>query len=415
MTFKNPFTIIRVLLVLVLLPVGIAQSAQFEVRRPGKLGISRDIKKVFIDPANISATSDKLELKFEMILALKKRLNEMGRFEVTIGPPRDIDPNRETVAVIQGDIISGGEVEEGQLTEKAECKGGVSGLVGAGSAGSSSNQGITFSRRGMLCKVHTMESQLVEKGVSAGLSLLGIQEHPRYDEVIRVYKYKNLSLFAQVNLSFTEIGGRRETLAIRSDAASFSRHTVAPGSYRNVRESGDNAPLIWLWFRFSPIAPVVIREIGVVRATNPDSYRAKWYETVTPDVRDIDPAEKKQILNRLMNKTLDQFIQTISPYPSVIQTEVASGGNSAAAKKIEAGKYQAARKMLKNAKKPDDLYNLGLTFEADASTIEDYEDAMRYYSEALAKQPGSKLFAQGIGRMEFQLKVYKKARQQVAN
>ncbi len=415
MTFKNRFTAAWLFVFLFIFAAGTAQAAQFEVRRPGKLGISRDIKKVFIDPTNINDSADKLKLKSEMILALKKRLNEMGRFEVVIGPPQGFDPNRVTVAVIQGDIISGGEVDQGQLTEKAECKGGVSGIIGAGSAKSTSNQGVTFSRRGMLCKVHTIESQLVEKGVSAGLSLLGIKEFPRYDEVVRVYKFKNLSLFAQVNLSFTQVGTRRETLTIRSDAASFSRHTVAPGSYHNVRESGDNAPLIWLWFRFAPIAPVVIREIGVVRATNPDSYRARWYERVTPDVRDINPSEKNMILTRLVNKTLDQFIQTISPYAAIIQTEVATGGNSKAAKKIKAGKYIAARKLLGNPSNPDDLYNLGLTFEAAATTIEDYEDAMRYYSEALAKKADSKLFAQGIGRMEFQLRAHKRARQQAAN
>jgi len=402
-------------LILFCLQPGFTQATQFEVQRPGKRAISRSIKKVFIDPGNINDTADKLLLKSEVMAALKRRLNKMGRFDVIIGPPAGFDPNRETVAVIQGDIISGGEVDQGQLTEKAECKSGISGLVGAGTAGNSSNQGITFSRRGMLCKLPTMESRLVEKGLSMGLSLLGVQEFPRYDEVVRVYKYKNLSLFAQVNLSFTQIGTNRETLTIRSDAASFSRHTVSPGSYHNVRESGDNAPLIWFWFRFTPIAPVVIREIGVVRATNPDSYRARWYEKVAPNIRDIDPKEKKEILSQLVHKTLTQFIQTISPYRTLIQTEVASGGNDRAQKMIEEGQYQKARDLLVSATTPDDLYNLGLTYEAGATTIEDYEDAMQLYSQALAKKPNSALFAQGIGRMEFQLRAHKNVRKQAAN
>jgi len=413
MRLNTGYLAIWLMLLLFCFQPGFTQATQFEVQRPGKSSISRNIKKVFIDPGNINDTADKLQLKSRVILALKRRLNEMGRFEVIIGPPRKFDPNRETVAVIQGDIISGGEVDQGQLTEKAECKSGISGLVGAGTAGNSSNQGITFSRRGMLCKLPTLESQLVEKGISIGLSLLGVQEFPRYDEIIRVYKYKNLSLFAQVNLSFTQIGVQRETLTIRSDAASFSRHTVAPGSYHNVRESGDNAPLIWLWFHFSPIAPVIIREIGVVRATNPDSYRARWYDKIAPNIRDIDPNEKQKILSQLVNKTLTQFIQTISPYRTIIQTEVASGGSDPAKKMIEEGRYQEARKLLVSASSPDDLYNLGLTYEADAATIEDYEDAMQFYSQALAKKPNSALFAQGIGRMEFQLRVYKMLRRRV--
>ncbi|MFH2131087.1 MAG: tetratricopeptide repeat protein [bacterium] len=415
MRFKNGYQAIGLLLLSVFFLYGSLQAAQFQVQRPGKLNIPRNIKKVFIDPGSINEAADKLGLKSEVVLTLKRRLNEMGRFEVIVGPPRDIDPNRETIAIIQGDVISGGEIDQGQLTEKAECRGGVSGLVGAGTAGSTSNQGITFSRRGMLCKLPTMESRLVESGLSAGLSLLGVQEFPRYDEVIRVYKFKNLSLFAQVNLSFTQIGTQRETLTIRSDAASFSRHAVAPGSYHNVRESGDNAPLIWLWFRITPIAPVIIREIGVVRATNPDSFPAQWYDIVAPDVRDIDPNEKKAVLSKLVNKSLDQFIQTISPYQVVIETELASGGNSAAQKMIAAGRYLEAREILGRPSNADDLYNLGLTYEAGAVTIEDYEDALRFYSDALAKQPNSRLFAQGIGRMELQLRVYRNVSRKVVN
>lgn len=413
MRLKIQYQRIWLLLLSVFFLYGSLQAAQFEVQRPGKLAISRKIKKVFIDPGKINDTADKLGLKFEVILALKNRLKKMGRFDVITGPPRDFDPNRETVAVIQGDVISGGETDQGQLTEKADCKGGISGIVGAGTAASTTNQGITFSRRGMLCKLPTLGSRVVEKGVSFGLSLVGIQEHAPYDEVIRVYKYKNLSLFAQINLSFTQIGTQREMLTIRSDAASFSRHTVSPGSYHNVRESGDNAPLIWLWFRVTPIAPVIIREIGVVRATNPESFPAKWYEKVTPDIRDIDPKEKKEVLSQLVNKSLTQFIQAISPYPAVIETEVASGGNSRASNLIKAGRYKEARNLLDNASSPDDLYNLGLTYEADATTIDDYEDAMQFYSKALDIKPNSALFAQAIGRMEFQLRVHKKARQQV--
>ena len=415
MRLNTRYLKVWLILLLFCLQPGFTQAKQFEVQRPGKRSIPRKIKKVFIDPGNISAAADKLQLKSEVIAVLKRRLNDMGRFEVIIGPPRDFDPNRETVAVIQGEVISGGEVDQGQLTEKAECKSGISGIVGAGTAGSTSNQGITFSRRSMLCKLPTLESRIVEKGLSAGLSLLGIQEHPRYDEIVRIYKYKNLSLFAQVNLSFTQIGTQRETLTIRSDAASFSRHTVAPGSYLNVRESGDNAPLIWLWFRFTPIAPVIIREIGVVRTTNPNSYRARWYEKVAPDIRDIDPNEKKGILSQLVNKTLTQFIQTISPYRTVIQTEVASGGNNSARKMIEEGRYKEARELLGSASSSDDLYNLGLTYEAGANTIEDYEDALQFYSQALAKKPNSTLFAQAIGRMEFQLRAYKNVKKQTVN
>ena len=153
----------------------------------------------------------------------------------------------------------------------------------------------------------------------------------------------------------------------------------------------------------------------MVRTTNPNSYRARWYEKVAPDIRDIDPNEKKGILSQLVNKTLTQFIQTISPYRTVIQTEVASGGNNSARKMIEEGRYKEARELLGNASSSDDLYNLGLTYEAGANTIEDYEDALQFYSQALAKKPNSTLFAQAIGRMEFQLRAYKNVKKQTVN
>ena len=52
------------------------------------------------------------------------------------------DPNREMVAVIQGAVISGGEIDTGQLTEKAICQGGISGILGAATAGGSISKAI---------------------------------------------------------------------------------------------------------------------------------------------------------------------------------------------------------------------------------------------------------------------------------
>lgn len=379
-------------------------GAEFIVQRPPKLNIAREIKKVFIDPELFDDTNDKLNIKNEVVVTLKRRLNDLGRFEAILGPPRGFDPNLETVAIIHGDIISGGEIDQGQITEKAECKGGLSGLIGAAAAGDTSEQGITLSRRGMACKLPNLESSLTEAGVSAGLGLLGVQEYARLDEVIRVYKYKNFSLFAQVNLSFTRIGEVRETLAIQSDTASFSRHVVSPGTYRNVRESGDNAPLIWLWFRVTPVAPVVIRDIGVVSASNPGSALGKWYDRVTPEISDLPEGERMAIIVKLVNKTMEEFIQTISPFKDKLNAEIASGSDARVRDLLERGRFEEVKSLLQNPEKPDDLYNLGLAYEASATGIEDYEDALLFYNQALDKDPGSRLYAGGIGRMEFQLR-----------
>jgi tetratricopeptide (TPR) repeat protein len=391
-------------------------SAEFDVTKPAKLLIPKEIKKIFIDPAMLNDAYDELGIKSQVIAALKNRLNKLGRFEVVAGPIDDsVDPNTETVAIIQGDIISNGEIDEGQLTEQAECRGGISGLVGAATAKETSQQGITFSRRGMLCKKPNLKSQLVEAGLSAGLGMLGVQEFPRYVEVIRVYKYKNFSLFAQVNLSLTQLGEERETLTIQADAASFSRHVINPSTYRNVRESADNAPIIWLWFRITPIAPVIIEDIGIVRASNPGSYLGKWYERLTPSVSDIPEGERQQVITSLISKTLTEFIRTISPYKSRVSVEIASGRNKVAIENIEQGRFEDAKGFLENSEDPADIYNLGLTYEATARSMEDYEDALYFYSRALDLSPDKKLYAQGVGRMELQLRLANRQKARTSN
>ena len=41
----------------------------------------------------------------------------------------DVDLNKETVAIISGEVISSGEVVTGQFSEVAYCKGGLIGLL----------------------------------------------------------------------------------------------------------------------------------------------------------------------------------------------------------------------------------------------------------------------------------------------
>ncbi len=411
MNFFKPISLVVSSLFLLNL-FSITFAAEFQVLRPAKLNIPRKIKKVIINPELFNDTNDKLRIKDAVVKALKRRINFLGRFEVITDSSEDYDANREVVGVIQGDIISRGEVDEGQFTEKAVCKGAISGLVGSVTAKNTTQQRLTVSRRHMLCKRPDLKTQLVETGVTAMLGMAGVTEHPRLDEVIRVYKYKNFSLFAQLNLSFTQLGSERETLAIRADAASFSRHVINPDTYKNVRESGDNARLIGKWFRITPVAPVIDKNIAIVSESNPGSYRGKRYSRVAPDVQSLPNKEKQKIIRQLVGNTINEFLRTISPYKSKIDAEIASGGNEKAEEKLEKGRYKEAKKILKKAKEPADLYNLGLAYEATASTIEDYEDALYYYGQALDKSPGTRLYAQGIGRMEFQLRVANRLKKQ---
>ena len=94
-------------------------AQNIEVYRLNKFVIDPAIKKIFISPKLISDQNDKFGFKNQILDQLQKSLNISGRFKVTIGEPKGFDPNIETVAIIQGDIISGGEVINGQFTEKA--------------------------------------------------------------------------------------------------------------------------------------------------------------------------------------------------------------------------------------------------------------------------------------------------------
>jgi tetratricopeptide (TPR) repeat protein len=109
-------------------------------------------------------------------------------------------------------------------------------------------------------------------------------------------------------------------------------------------------------------------------------------------------------VTELIQQALRSFVRTVSPYKVTVQAEVASGGDSEAANALGQGRALAARNRLNkisaNQRAAADWYNLGLAYEASAAVIEDYEDARRFYQEALRRDSGNLLFAQGIGRVE---------------
>ena len=197
--------------------------SQFEVRHPARLTINKNIKKVFIDPSKIRISNDMLGIKNLVIKKLQERLNQFGRFKVVVGPVHLANPEKDIVGLIQGDIISGEQVEDAQFTEVATCKGGVTGFASGITAAGTSAQGITVSRRGLLCISSDSKAEAV--GSLFAMAGLDLTSGP-VDEVVRVYKVKNIAIFAQLNLSLTEIGKKREMVAIRSDSASFGRQVV---------------------------------------------------------------------------------------------------------------------------------------------------------------------------------------------
>jgi len=105
--------------------------------------------------------------------------------------------------------------------------------------------------------------------------------------------------------------------------------------------------------------------------------------------------------------TLQSFIRTISPYKVMVDAEVASGGKAKAGDLLKEGKSKQARKIIEaipeGKRDSQDWYNLGLAYEASAVSPEDYEDARRFYITALENSPGTKLYAQGVGRTRLYL------------
>ena len=96
------------------------------------------------------------------------------------------------------------------------------------------------------------------------------------------------------------------------------------------------------------------------------------------------------------------FIRTISPYKVKVNAEVATGGIADTVNLLKKGKTEKVREIIEEIPEDErdsaDWYNLGLAYEASAGRPEDYEDARRFYITALEKKPGTKIYAQGVGR-----------------
>ena len=383
--------------------------SQFEVQRPSIITMPRELKKVYIREDLITANNDKLGIKSQLLQELAELLNSMGRFKVSIVKSLDekqIDAEKESVAVIQGEVISGGEVDRGQFTDVATCTGGIGGRISSAAAAAINEEAITLDNwRGYVCRRGAFTSDVTELALSSAFAMAGLGEAlPPKNQVVRIYKYKNLSLFAQSNFSFTIIGLERETLAIRADSANFGRSITEKGSYRNIKES--HLISLTLGSLISsiriPIFPIPSREMAVAIHSNPGEFFYNNKPLPVPSIQDLPEKEKNQLIQLLVNKTLISFIRTISPYKVKVNAEVATGGKADTVNFLKEGKTEKVRELIEGIPEDErdsaDWYNLGLAYEASAVSPEDYEDARRFYITALEKKPGTKIYAQGVGR-----------------
>ncbi len=109
-----------------------------------------------------------------------------------------------------------------------------------------------------------------------------------------------------------------------------------------------------------------------------------------------------QIVADLSESIAAQFARRISVTQVEASYAIATGGNKSATLLIEAGAYEKAIEILSETldradkKDPDDIYNLGLCYEA----IGEYGVALVTYNDAIALDPKNLTYAQGIGRIE---------------
>jgi len=114
---------------------------------------------------------------------------------------------------------------------------------------------------------------------------------------------------------------------------------------------------------------------------------------------DVLPAFE-QIIADMALSIASGFVRRVAVTEKVVSYPVAEGSSANAKILIEAGAYDLAIAQLQQttAENPDpnDLYNLGLCFEA----IGDFGLAQNTYREAWQAEPENLLFAQGLGRIE---------------
>ena len=400
--------------------------SQFEVQRPSIITVPRELKKVYIREDLITANNDKLGIKSQLLQELARLLNNMGRFKVSVVKSLDekqFDAEKESVAVIQGEVISGGEVDRGQFTDVATCTGGIGGRISSAAAAAINKEAVTLDNwRGYVCRRGALASDVTEIALSSAFAMAGLGETiPPKNQVVRIYKYKNLSLFAQSNFSFTIIGLERETLTIRADSANFGRSIIEKGSYRNIKESHlISLTLGSLISSISiPIFPIPSRELAVAKKSNPGQFFYNNKPLPIPNIQDLPKKEKNQLIKQLVNKTLISFIRTISPYKVKVNAEIATGGEAETVNFFKEGKTDKIRELIEgipeDERESEDWYNLGLAYEASALSPEDYEDARRFYIYALEKKPGTKIYAQGVGRTRSYLAETRKLAKQLQN
>ena len=419
-------TYLLVILCLFLL-IGCSSNSAIElnVQRPAQLPVPKEVTEIFIVQDMVQAEGDQLNLKEILLQELVNELNYLGRFNAQIVETLPVKKLvfGQRIGVIQGEIVSGGEKEIGQFTELATCKGETGGRLSSDAIVTIGEDALTFDGRSYVCRPGGLDSPLNDLGKATSSTEIAVNaDLPLVNQVIRTYRYRNISLYAETIFSLSIVGGDQEqnTIAVRISTESFGKQIIDPESYRHRYEARPVQGIANLVDRSTnPLIPIPIRELAFVEQTKPEEIFYQGNGFPKPNLNALPDKEREKILQKLGSKTVESFIQSISPTTQRIKALIAEGGKEERAEEqLRDGLWDKARQRLeslsKNDRTAEDWYNLGLSYEAGALSRDDYQQARGAYLEALKKENMNKDFAASLGRVEQRLAGYRQLASQRA-
>ena len=400
-------------------------AIELNVQRPAQLDVPREVTEIFIRQDMVKAEGDQLNLKEILLQELVNELNYLGRFNAQIVETFPVEKLvlGQRVGLIQGEIVSGGEKEIGQFTELATCKGGTGGRLSTDDSIAIGEDALTFDDRAYVCRPRGLDSSINDLRTATSSTDIGVNaDLPPVNQVIRTYRYRNISLYAETIFSLTIIGGDQEqnTIAVRISTGSFGKQIIDPESYRHRYEARPVQGIANLVNRSPiPLIPIPIRELAFVEQTKPEEIFYQGIRLPKPNLSALPDKEREKILQKLGSKIVESIIQSISPTTHRIKALIAEGGQEERAEELlRNGLWDEARQRLeslsKNDRTAEDWYNLGLSYEARALSRDDYQQARRAYLEALKKENMNRDFAASLGRVERRLAEYRQLASQRA-
>ena len=407
--------------------IGCSSNSPIElnVQRPAQLHVPKEVTEIFIRQDMVKAEGDQLNLKEILLQELVNELNYLGRFNAKIVDTLPVEKLvfGQRIGLIQGEIVSGGEKEIGQFTELATCKGGTGGRSSTGASIAIGEDALKFDDRAYVCRPGGLDSSLNNLGTVTLSTEIGVNvDLPTVNQVIRTYRYRNVSLYAETIFSLTIIGGDQEqsTIAVQVSTGSFGKQIIDPESYRHRYEARPVQGIANLVNRSTnPLIPIPIRELAFVEQTKPEEIFYQGNRLPKPNLNALPDKEREKILQKLGSKTVESFIQSISPTTHRIKALIAEGGQEERAEELlRDGLWDKARQRLdslsENDRTAEDWYNLGLSYEAGALSRDDYQQARGAYLEALKKENMNRDFATSVGRVERRLAEYRQLASQRA-